>query len=95
MPTAAWPGPHGDPVGRGTSHQAGPALSGLCADAAVEALVIDVGHATSWRIWAWAKLVKVWASLRWSDLQAIIPAQLSLVEGRLTLTTSGTTSSRG
>ena len=39
----------------------------------LEALVIDVGHATGWRIWAWAKLVKVWASLRWSDLQAIIP----------------------
>ena len=50
----------------------------------LEALVIDVGHATGWRIWAWAKLVKVWASLRWSDLQAIIPAELSLVEGRLT-----------
>ena len=48
------------------------------------ALVFDVGHATGWRIWAWAKLVKVWASLRWSDLQAIIPAELSLVEGRLT-----------
>ena len=27
----------------------------------LEALVIDVGHATGWRIWAWAKLVKVWA----------------------------------
>eukprot|EP00439_Symbiodinium_sp_Y106_P058225 s6478_g8.t1 len=50
----------------------------------LEALVFDVGHATGWRIWAWAKLVKVWASLRWSDLQAIIPAELSLVEGRLT-----------
>ena len=43
-----------------------------------------MGHATGWRIWAWAKLVKVWASLRWSDLQAIIPAELALVEGRLT-----------
>ena len=30
----------------------------------LEALVFDVGHATGWRIWAWAwaKLVKVWAS---------------------------------
>ena len=46
----------------------------------LEALVLDVGHATGWRIWAWAKLVKVWASLRWSDLQAIIPAELALVE---------------
>ena len=50
----------------------------------LEALVFDVGHAAGWRIWAWAKLVKVWASLRWSDLQAIIPAELALVEGRLT-----------
>ena len=50
----------------------------------LEALVLDVGHAIGWRIWAWAKLVKVWASLRWSDLQAIIPAELALVEGRLT-----------
>ena len=50
----------------------------------LEALVFDVGHATGWRIWAWAKLVKIWASLRWSDLQAIIPAELALVEGRLT-----------
>ena len=50
----------------------------------LEALVLDVGHATGWRIWAWAKLVKVWASLRWSDLQAIIPPELALVEGRLT-----------
>ena len=29
----------------------------------LEALVFDVGHATGWRIWAWAKLVKIWASL--------------------------------
>eukprot|EP00439_Symbiodinium_sp_Y106_P006126 s6672_g1.t1 len=27
----------------------------------LEALVFDVGHATGWRIWAWAKLVKIWA----------------------------------
>ena len=33
-----------------------------------------------------AKLVKVWGSLRWSDLQAIIPGELSLVEGRLVTT---------
>ena len=36
-----------------------------------------------WRIWAWAKLVKVCASLRWSDIQAIIPGELAMVEGRL------------
>ena len=38
------------------------------------------------RIYAWAKLVKVWASLRWSDLQAIRPGELKLVEGRLATT---------
>ena len=43
----------------------------------------DGPWAIGWRVWAWAKLVKVWGSLRWSDLQAIIPAELSLVEGRL------------
>ena len=48
-----------------------------------EELVLDPGHAIGWRIWAWAKLLKVWGLLRWSDLQAIIPAELALVEGRL------------
>ena len=38
------------------------------------------------RIWAWAKKVKVWASLRWSDIQAILPHELTLIEGRLTTT---------
>ena len=38
------------------------------------------GHAIGWRVWA--SLVKVWASLRWSDLQATISAELSFVEGR-------------
>ncbi|CAE7894569.1 unnamed protein product, partial [Symbiodinium sp. KB8] len=32
------------------------------------------------------KITEVWGSLRWSDLQAIIPAELSLVEGRLVTT---------
>ena len=32
---------------------------------------------------AWIKLVKVWASLRWSDVQAILPQELRLIEGRL------------
>ena len=32
------------------------------------------------------KLVKVWASLRWSDVQAILPEELRLIEGRLTTT---------
>ena len=29
------------------------------------------------------KLIKVWALLRWSDVQAIIPTELRLIEGRL------------
>ena len=35
-----------------------------------EKLVLDPGHAIGWRVWAWAKLLKVWGSLRlrWSDL---------------------------
>ena len=53
--------------------------------ARLEHLVVDPGQAIG-RVWAWAKLVKVWGSLRWSDLQAIIPAELSLVEGRLVTT---------
>ena len=35
------------------------------------------------RIWAWVKLAKSWASLRWSDVQAIKPEELRLEEGRL------------
>ena len=41
-------------------------------------------YAVGWRIWAWIKLVKVWASLSWSDVQAILPQELCLIEGRLT-----------
>ena len=54
--------------------------------AQLEELVLDPGHAIGWRVWAWAKLLKVWGSLRWSDLQAIIAAELALVEGRLVTT---------
>ncbi|OLQ12712.1 hypothetical protein AK812_SmicGene3215 [Symbiodinium microadriaticum] len=54
--------------------------------AQLEQVVLDQGHAIGWRVWAWAKLVKVWASLRWSDLQAIVPAEMALVEGRLVTT---------
>ena len=49
----------------------------------LEAVVVDPGHAIGWRVWAWAKLVKIWESLRWSHLQAIISAELSFLEGRL------------
>ena len=41
--------------------------------------MVNLGQAIGWRIWAWAKLLKVWASLRWSDLQAIMPAELTFV----------------
>ena len=49
---------------------------------AIERVVLDDSEPTGLRVYAWAKLVKVWASLRWSDLQAIRPGELKLVEGR-------------
>ena len=49
--------------------------------ARLEELVLDDMYAVGWRIWAWIKLV--WASLRWSDIQAILPQELHLIEGRL------------
>ena len=52
--------------------------------AAMEKPVLDEPSAVGWRIWAWVKLIKVWASLRWSDVKAIIPTELRLIEGRLT-----------
>ena len=48
-----------------------------------ERIVLDLEVAVGWRIWAWAKLLKVWGSLRWSDLQAMIPGEMSMVEGGL------------
>ena len=61
--------------------------------ARLEELVMDEMYAVGWRIWAWIKLVKVWASLRWSDIQAILPQELCLVEGRLTTILRGTKTS--
>ena len=49
-------------------------------------MVVDENEPTGLRVYAWAKLVKAWASLRWSDLQAIRPGELRLVEGRLVTT---------
>ena len=46
----------------------------------LELVVLDLGHAVGW-----SKLIKVWASLRWSDLASIL-AGLALVEGRLVTT---------
>ncbi|OLQ03577.1 hypothetical protein AK812_SmicGene13423 [Symbiodinium microadriaticum] len=54
--------------------------------AQLERVVMDMGQAVGLRIWAWGKLLKVWGTLRWSDLQAIIPGELSLVDGRLVTT---------
>ena len=44
--------------------------------ARLEELVMDEMYTVGWRIWAWIKLVKVWASLRWSDVQAMLPREL-------------------
>ena len=45
-----------------------------------ERVVMDDSEPTGLRVYAWTKLVKVWASLRWSDLQAIRPGELVLLE---------------
>ena len=52
----------------------------------MERFVLDKGEATVLRVFAWIKLLKIWACLRWSDLQAIKPADLRLTEGRLATT---------
>ena len=49
----------------------------------IERLVLDENEVAGIRIYAWAKLFKSWASLRWSDIQAIKPIELRLEEGRL------------
>ena len=41
---------------------------------------------TALRVFGWVKLLKTWASLRWSDLQAVKPADLRLTDGRLATT---------
>ena len=52
--------------------------------ARLEELVMDEMFAVGWRVWAWLKLVKTSASLRWSDLQAILPGELRMIQGMLT-----------
>ena len=49
--------------------------------ARLEELVIDEMFAVGWRIWACLKLVRVWASLRWSDVQAILVGELRMKKG--------------
>ena len=49
----------------------------------IERIVLAEDETPGIRIFAWAKLFKTWASLRWSDIQAIKPSELRLEEGRL------------
>ena len=51
--------------------------------AAIERYVMDESEPAIWRVLAWAKLVKVWACLRWDDLQEIKPAELTFADGRV------------
>ena len=44
---------------------------------------MDEMYAVGWRIWAWIKLVNLWASLRWSDVQAVLLGELRLIDGML------------
>ena len=50
----------------------------------IERYVMDESEPAIWRVLAWAKLVKVWACLRWDDLQSIKPAELRYSDSRLT-----------
>ena len=52
--------------------------------ATIERYVMDESEPAIWRVLAWSKLVKVWACLRWDDLQEIKPAELTFADGRLT-----------
>ena len=52
----------------------------------IERYVLDDGEPPALRVFGWVKLLKTWASLRWSDLQAIKPAELRLTDGRLATT---------
>ena len=53
---------------------------------ALEAAVLDEASVLGMRILAWAKLIKIWGSLRFDDLQKINPERLSFRGGRLTTT---------
>lgn len=50
----------------------------------LEAIVVNPLVDTCMRILAWVKLLKIWGSLRYDDLQKINPGELSLSGGRLT-----------
>ena len=51
---------------------------------AFEAMVDNEGLLLGIRLIAWLKLVKLWASLRWDDIQKIIPKELKYYGGRMT-----------
>eukprot|EP00435_Cladocopium_sp_Y103_P074536 s47_g49.t1 len=51
---------------------------------ALETLVVDPEETVGMRVMAWVKLLKIWGSLRYDDMQKIKPAELHLTGGRLT-----------
>ena len=52
----------------------------------IERYILDDSEPSALRVFGWVKLLKTWASLRWSDLRAIKPAELRLTDGRLATT---------
>ena len=51
---------------------------------AFEHVVEDESQRIGFRLVAWVKLVKLWATLRWDDVQKIIPKELKFYGGRMT-----------
>ena len=51
---------------------------------AFEHVVEDESQRIGFRVVAWVKLVKLWATLRWDDAQKIIPKELKFYGGRMT-----------
>ena len=51
---------------------------------AMERTVLNESAVLGLRIMAWVKLVKVWGSLRFNDIQKVQPKNLSILSGRMT-----------
>ena len=51
---------------------------------AFEHMVEDESLRVGFRLIAWIKLVKLWATLRWDDIQKIVPKELKFYGGRMT-----------
>ena len=51
---------------------------------AFEHVVEDDSQRIGFRLVAWVKLVKLWATLRWDDVQKIIPKEFKFYGGRMT-----------